>query len=175
MILTCLASGSSGNCYVLKDNKGKMLLLDAGIPIMKIKKGCSWKVSDIVGCVITHKHRDHSEAVSDLEEMGIPVYKPYEDNSYIGGYGEFKIVSVPMNDVHGRFKHTDADGTECPCYGFIIEHPEMGRMLYITDTEFVRWRFKDINHILVSCNYQRSTFQRTSLVNDCMSLRGIWS
>lgn len=38
MILTCLASGSSGNCYVLKDNKGKMLLLDAGIPIMKIKR-----------------------------------------------------------------------------------------------------------------------------------------
>jgi glyoxylase-like metal-dependent hydrolase (beta-lactamase superfamily II) len=96
MILTCLASGSSGNCYVLKDNKGKMLLLDAGIPIMKIKKGCDWKVSDIVGCVVTHKHGDHSEAVSDLEEMGIPVYKPYEDNSYIGGYGEFRIVSVPM-------------------------------------------------------------------------------
>ena len=67
MILTCLASGSSGNCYVLKDNKGKMLLLDAGIPIKKIKKGCGWKVSDIVGCVATHKHRDHSEAVSDLE------------------------------------------------------------------------------------------------------------
>jgi phosphoribosyl 1,2-cyclic phosphodiesterase len=155
MILTCLASGSSGNCYVLKDNKGKMLLLDAGIPIMKIKKGCDWKVSDIVGCVATHKHGDHSEAVSDLEEMGIPVYKPYEDNSYIGGYGEFRIVSVPMNDVHGHFKHTDADGTECPCYGFIIEHPEMGRMLYITDTEFVRWRFKDIDHILVSCNYQK--------------------
>ena len=85
--------------------------------------------------------------------MGIPVYKPYEDNSYIGGYGEYRIVSVPMNDVHGHFKHTDVDGTECPCYGFIIEHPEMGRMLYITDTEFVRWRFKDINHILVSCNY----------------------
>ena len=102
MILTCLASGSSGNCYVLKDSKGKMLLLDAGIPITKIKKGCDWKVSDIVGCVITHKHRDHSEAVSDLEEMGIPVYKPYEDNSYIGGYGEFRIVSVPMNDVHGH-------------------------------------------------------------------------
>ena len=120
MILTCLASGSSGNCYVLKDNKGKMLLLDAGIPIMKIKKGCDWKVSDIVGCVVTHKHGDHSEAVSDLEEMGIPVYKPYEDNSYIGGYGEFRIVSVPMNDVHGHFKHTDADGTECPCYGFLM-------------------------------------------------------
>ena len=31
----------------------------------------------------------------------------------------------------------------------------MGRMLYITDTEFVRWRFKDIDHILVSCNYQK--------------------
>lgn len=28
-------------------------------------------------------------------------------------------------------------------------------MLYITDTEYVRWRFKDISHILVSCNYQK--------------------
>ena len=157
MILTCLASGSSGNCYVLKDSKGKMLLLDAGIPIMKIKKGCNWKVSDIAGCVVTHKHRDHSEAVSDLEEMGIPVYKPYEDNSYIGGYGEFRIVSVPMNDVHGHFKHTDADGTECPCYGFIIEHPEMGRMLYITDTEFVRWRFKFITRILLFFFFKQKT------------------
>lgn len=43
MILTCLASGSSGNCYVLKDSKGKMLLLDAGIPIMKIKRAATGK------------------------------------------------------------------------------------------------------------------------------------
>lgn len=155
MILTCLGSGSSGNCYLLRDSKGKILILDAGIPIKKIKQGCNWNVSDIVGCVVTHKHLDHSKAVSDLEEMGIPIYKPYVSNSYIGGYGEFAIVSVPLNDMHGHFKHTDADGTECPCYGFIIKHPEMGRMLYITDTEYVRWRFKDISHILVSCNYQK--------------------
>lgn len=172
MELTCLGSGSTGNCYVLKDNSGKMLILDAGIPIMKIKQGCSWKVSDIVGCVATHKHLDHSKSVSDLEEMGIPVYKPYEDNSYIGGYGEFGIVSVPMNDVHGHFKHTDADGTECPCYGFIIKHPEMGRMLYITDTEFVRWRFKDISHILVSCNYQKKYISEDNLSKQLHVIRG---
>lgn len=155
MRLTCLGSGSSGNCYLLKDSKGKILVVDAGVPIKKIKQGCDWKVSDIVGCVVTHKHLDHSKSVGDLEEMGIPVYKPYLDNSYIGGYGDFGIVAVPMNDVHGHFKHTDADGSECPCYGFIIKHKEMGRLLYVTDAEYVRWRFKDISHILVSCNYQK--------------------
>lgn len=28
-------------------------------------------------------------------------------------------------------------------------------MLYITDTELVKWRFSGINHILISCNYQK--------------------
>lgn len=155
MILSCLGSGSSGNCYLLKDSKGKMLILDAGIPIMKIKQGCEWNVSDIAGCIVTHAHGDHSKAIGDLEIMGIPVYKPYEGDPPIGGYGDFRITAFPLNDSYGNFKHTNSDGTECPCYGFIINHPEMGRMIYVTDTEYVRWKFRDISHILVSCNYQK--------------------
>lgn len=154
MILKCLASGSSGNCYVLKDSSGKMLLLDAGIPIMKIKEGCDWNVSDIVACLVTHKHMDHAKAVDDLEDMGITVFKPYAGESAKNIDSDFTAMGFPLNDSNGHFKHTDADGTECPCYGYIISHPEMGKMLYITDTEFVRWRFEDANHILVSCNYQ---------------------
>lgn len=28
-------------------------------------------------------------------------------------------------------------------------------MLYITDTELIKWRFKDINHILLGVNYDK--------------------
>lgn len=56
MRLCCIATGSSGNCYALQDNSGKILLLDAGISIKDIKIGINFKVSNIVGSVITHGH-----------------------------------------------------------------------------------------------------------------------
>ena len=31
----------------------------------------------------------------------------------------------------------------------------MGKMLYITDTELIKWRFKGINHILLGTNYDK--------------------
>lgn len=55
MLLRINASGSKGNNYVLEHN-GQLLLLDAGINISDIKKGIDFRVGDIVGCLITHKH-----------------------------------------------------------------------------------------------------------------------
>lgn len=56
MRLCCIGTGSSGNCYTLQDNSGKILLLDAGISIKDIKIGIDFNVSSIVGSVITHGH-----------------------------------------------------------------------------------------------------------------------
>lgn len=60
-----------------------------------------------------------------------------------------------MTDLNGKWMHTDANGEPCAIYGFMIEHPKMGRMLYITDCEFVKWRFKNVNHILLGVNYDQ--------------------
>lgn len=42
---------------------------------------------------------------------------------------------------------------DVPCYGFLISHPDMGRLIYASDTEFIKWRFRNINHFLVEANY----------------------
>ena len=42
MKIKCLGSGSSGNCYLLTADNGETLLLDAGLPIMDIKRGLNW-------------------------------------------------------------------------------------------------------------------------------------
>ena len=55
MLLRTIQSGSTGNCYALECN-GKILLLDAGIKIADIKRSIDFRVGDIAGCVITHKH-----------------------------------------------------------------------------------------------------------------------
>lgn len=157
MKLKCIATGSTGNCYLLTSNSGETLILDCGIPIKEIKKGLNWNITGVVGAICTHSHQDHSKSVKDLNNMGIPVCTPYKDllmsqflpNSY------FTVRAFDLTTIDGNWTHTDANGEPCPIYGFLITHKEMGRMLYITDTELIKWRFKDINHILLGVNYDK--------------------
>ena len=157
MKLKCIATGSTGNCYTLTSDSGETLILDCGLPIKEIKKGLDWNIKNVVGCVVTHAHQDHSKSAKDLSDIGIPVFTPYDymiANQFLAN-SYFTVRPFDLTTVDGRWTHTNADGSECPCYGFLIIHKEMGRMLYITDTELIKWRFKDINHILLGVNYDK--------------------
>lgn len=156
MKLKCIATGSTGNCYTLTSDSGETLILDCGISIKEIKKGLNWDIAGVVGAICTHNHQDHSKSLNEFKAMGIPVYAPYISQKPMAiGSEAFKIQSFDLTTVYGRWTHTNADGTECPCYGFLITHKEMGKFLYITDTELIKWRFKDINHILLGVNYDK--------------------
>ena len=156
MLLRTIATGSSGNSYALISNTGEILLLDLGVPEKTIKKGIDWKISNVVGAVISHGHKDHSLSVEDFNAMGIPILAPYLDDSRKSmNMGEFTVKPFDLTTIDGNWTHTNADGTPCPIFGFLITHKEMGRMLYITDCEVVKWRFKGINHILLGVNYDK--------------------
>lgn len=156
MRLTCLGSSSAGNCYLLTSNSGETLILDCGIPIKEIKKGLNWNIKDVVGVLCTHKHLDHSKSVNDFKAMGIPIYAPYLKIDYMSmNMGGFTVKPFDLTTIDGRWTHTNANGEPCPIFGFLITHKGMGRMLYITDCEVVKWKFKDINHILLGVNYDK--------------------
>lgn len=88
--------------------------------------------------------------------MGIPVFAPYlENDSKSENMGGFVVKTFDLTTIDGKWTHTDADGEPCACYGFLVEHKEIGRMLYITDTALIKWRFKNINHILLGVNYDK--------------------
>lgn len=55
MFLKCIASGSSGNSYALISDK-EILLIEAGVRLMEVKKYINFQVSKIVGCIISHEH-----------------------------------------------------------------------------------------------------------------------
>lgn len=156
MQIKCLATGSTGNCYILTARDGTSLILDCGIPITEIKRGLGYDMTGVVGALCTHKHLDHARAVKNLEEMLIPVFKPYDGMKTMGMLGgKFEIRGFDLTNLSGEWMHTDADGTPCLCYGYMITHLEMGTMIYVTDTELCKYRFNKVNHILVSCNYQK--------------------
>lgn len=143
MKLRCLGSGSSGNCYIL-ENDSEALVIEAGIPFMAVKKALDFNISKIAGVVVSHRHSDHAQYADDYERNGIPVFKPYESDMerQIRTYGNFVFKSFCL--VH-----------DVPCCGFLIWHPEAGNVLYASDTEYIRYRFQNLNHILVECNYSR--------------------
>lgn len=115
-------------------------------------KGCDYK---------SHPPLDHSKSLNDFKPMGIPIYAPYLKIDYMSmNMGEFTVKPFDLTTIDGRWTHTNADGTECPCYGFLIVHKEMGKLLYITDTELIKWRFKGINHILLGVNYDKDLIDR---------------
>lgn len=109
--------------------------------------------------------------------MGIPIFAPYKNKEPMGfkRTSGFMAQAFDLTDLNGKFMHTNADGSECPCYGFLITHPDMGRLLYITDTELVKWRFTGINHILLGVNYDSNLLssdiaKRTHVLRGHMSI-----
>jgi hypothetical protein len=90
--------------------------------------------------------------------MGIPVYGPYLTphiaHNTTFRKSRFVVQGFELTTVDGRWTHTNADGTECPCYGFLITHKEMGKLLYITDTELsaffgIYYCFKKSNFLVM--------------------------
>ena len=156
MRLKCLGSSSDGNCYLLTSDSGETLIIDCGIQIKEIKKGLGWNIKDVVGVLCTHRHKDHSKSLNDFKSIGIPILAPYlGDSCKSMNMGEFTVKPFDLTTIDGNWTHTDANGTPCPIFGFLITHQEMGRLLYITDCEVIKWRFKDIDHILLGVNYDK--------------------
>lgn len=151
MKLIVAGSGSSGNSYILTNGK-EALILDCGLPFREIKKALSFQVRQIVGVIVTHEHGDHSKYAHEYEEVGIPVWKPYEDESLrqTRQLGSFTIRSFEA--VHN-----------VPCVGYLIEHEEIGRMIYVTDTEYVPFRFKGLSTMLIEMNYSDEYIDRNAV------------
>ena len=169
MKLKVLGSGSSGNCYILETDSGQKMILDAGVPIKEIKKTIGWNIKNLVGCVVTHAHKDHSRSIKDLMDIGIKVFTPYQSLNDIDAdentmllqiFGCFRITAfqVPHNGTRN-------------C-GFLIS-AENQKILYMTDLEYCPYSFKKqrINHMLIECNYIKDMVD-TDLPNFTHKIKG---
>lgn len=158
-IIKVLGSGSSGNAYIIK-TKEEILLLELGINFKKIKLDTDFEFNKVVGALVTHEHKDHCKSVNEAMKSGINVYMSEGtmngidlDTNYshrmpfllehnvmvkIGGF-----TVIPFNVQH--------DVNEP--LGFLIHHADIGKMLFITDSYYVKNRFNNVDHILIECNY----------------------
>jgi len=155
--LEVLGSSSEANCYIIR-TKEETLILECGMNYKFIKQALKFDLSKVKGCIITHEHKDHSRAAADLMKSGIDLYS---------SEGTFKALDISGHRVHalmtktsyniGRFSilpfDTEHDAAEP--YGYLIYHPTFGKLLFATDTFYIKYKFNGLNYIMVECNYSK--------------------
>lgn len=184
-MIEILGSGSKGNCYILTAGNEK-LILDCGINLLEIKKKLNFDLSNVIGCLLTHSHKDHSLSVKGIVAAGIDVFSSVavfeECNSNhhrlkkiitnkVIEIGNFKIIPFEVN-------HTHNDRSYCPTLGFLIKHPSIGKVLYATDTYYLNYKFDNVDHILIECNYSEEILDtipdyRARVLKSHMSLENL--
>lgn len=161
MIITCVASGSKGNCYVLNEF-GKMLILDCGQSVKwkEVQKACGFRMDNVDGVLYTHIHGDHFGHVKDFKSFGIECYgnsEVAEQDSSINMVTERRrrLIEGGWSIVPWDVPHTGSEGLKCACSAFYIESPSGGRVTYITDFLYSPFTFKSLNveYMLIACNH----------------------
>lgn len=163
MNLRVINSGSYGNAYVLK-GASQCLILDAGVHIGEIMAAVDRKPSSIVGVLITHEHSDHTRAVKELMVRGVDIYCSQGTAEALGLANEYKVKVVQSNQIFsiGEFKiypfPVVHDAKEP--LGFLVVSGS-DKILYATDTAYIKHIFKGVTHLIVECNYMPADLMRT--------------
>lgn len=159
MTFKCLATGSSGNCYIVRLGEFN-ILLDAGIPIEKIVKSINLNNVDL--CFISHEHKDHSKSLENLRKRRVLILegKTIQEFTEIKANEKFdgKLKVFCFDVEHGDAKNAA-----------IILKTEKECVLYIIDFTICKYDLSifKFTSVIVECNYltekvkQDSNFTRT--------------
>ena len=163
---TPYASGSRGNCYKISDGRTP-LLLECGIPYKEIQKALNFRVSEIAGCLVSHEHQDHAKAIKDIMKAGIDCYMSAGTVEVLGISGHrVNIVRAKKQFRLGSWTilpfETQHDAQEP--LGFFFANQAGEKLLYATDTYYIRYRFQGLTHIMIECNYSLDIL-RTNVAN----------
>lgn len=153
MNIEVFGSSSKGNAYKISDGE-RSLLLEAGIKLNKIK--CDWQSID--GCLITHEHGDHSEYANELlKTTSIDIFtsKGTQEALKLPNYRVNCLEPLKQKQIENwsiiPFP-TEHDAVEP--FGYLIHSSKTNeKLLFATDTYYIRYKFKGITHLMIECNY----------------------
>lgn len=150
-----LASSSKGNCYHVTDGVTP-LLLECGINYRDIQKGLNFRMSDVAGCLITHEHKDHCKSINEVMKSGIDCYMS-EGTAKAIGVNNHRVVPVKSKQQFKLGTWTilpfDVQHDVSEPLGFLLANQEGEKLLFATDTYYIKYRFNGLTHILLECNY----------------------
>ena len=150
-----LASGSKGNAYLVTDGHTP-LLLECGISYRDIQIATNFQTSNIAGCLVSHEHKDHTKGLKDVLRAGIDVYASQGTIDQEGiKHHRLKPIKAKQQFEIGTWKILpfDVEHDVAEPLGFLLQNKQGERLLFATDTFYVRYKFNNLTHIMIECNY----------------------
>ncbi len=151
--ITTFGSSSAGNGYLLTDGD-RSLLLEAGISPKYMK--LDWSKVDAL--LITHEHMDHSKYAKDYLKRGS--FSIYCTQGTADNLKDVANYRVKAHEYLQQFTVKDwkilafkVEHDVAEPAGFLIQTPSGKKVLFATDTYYIRYKFKGITHFLIECNY----------------------
>ena len=157
--ITVIDSGSKRNGYIITSGE-KSLILELGCKTLDYFNACN---GEMVGGVCSHRHSDHinPSTVDELMRRGVPVYvgeKVYEEIHEDFNTTALRWLSTRQKRNIGGFTVQPFEvAHNVPNYGFLIETPTKERIVFVTDAIECRYKFKDINCLMIECNHDDDT------------------
>lgn len=165
MQITTLASSSRGNGYLISDGHST-ILIECGVNLKKIQKHIP-DLTKIDGCLISHEHNDHSKSAKDI----INFTKVYASSGAINEIMEkqkinpvhkHSFITLKANKYQDlangyiRVLPFEVQHDAVEPLGFLIYfHRTKELLLFATDTYYIKNRFKNLNYIMIECNYSK--------------------
>jgi phosphoribosyl 1,2-cyclic phosphodiesterase len=154
--ITPLASSSAGNAYKITDGQ-TVLLLEAGIRFRDIQRAMDFRLSHVGGCLITHEHGDHGKAAAELIKAGVDIYASEGTLRALKLYGHHraKVIKAKGQFQIGTWTILPFDiehDVEEPL-GFLMQNTAGDKLVFITDSYYCRYTFKDVTHYMIEVNY----------------------
>jgi phosphoribosyl 1,2-cyclic phosphodiesterase len=150
-----IASGSSANCYYVTDSFTGVLI-ECGVSKFKIIENIKAQWKNVQACLVSHLHADHSKYIKEIYLSGIKIITGIETlkhyNLKCDPVENLKNIEVgTLNIVPFNTEHDSPDS-----FGYVIASKKTGeQLLFATDTYFIRYRFANLTHLLVECNFDR--------------------
>ena len=161
MIIDVIESGSKANGYVLH-NENEAIIIECGCPLLECEKILDFNLRKIKAVLISHSHGDHaryakqyaSNALKICSTKGtldaIGIDKPFREEARLLSLHRFGgFLVLPFKTQHDAID---------PC-GFLIDCPDGNRVVFATDTYYLRYTFPRVNCFMLECNYSKEKLQ----------------
>jgi phosphoribosyl 1,2-cyclic phosphodiesterase len=152
--INCLASSSSGNCYVIDDGQTK-IMVECGLPWKQIQIKMNFKTSEISAMLCSHSHSDHSRSAKDLIKNGISCHMHQDTANELGVSGySVKIVEPKKVFAIGTWQVMAFELVhDVTNLGYLLQNEAGEKLVYITDSAYCHYTFTGITHLMLECNY----------------------
>ncbi|KQL37156.1 MBL fold metallo-hydrolase [Psychrobacillus sp. FJAT-21963] len=153
-----LATGSKGNCYYVTDGVTP-ILIECGISFKQIQRKLNFETTDIAACLVTHEHQDHCKGLNALLNAGIKCYMSTGTKDAIGiDHHRIKTVENKKQFTVGTWTILpfDVQHDVSEPFGFLLANKDGDKLLFATDTYYIKYKFQGLTHLMVECNYCQS-------------------